>query len=222
MQIIRNYMKTTLTVFYDRYSAIVIGFIGTLGLYIAWEIRTEPWLLVTAVVLILLALYLAKKTAQHFHGHHHHAADSAIDIVAPIVLLLANILHPAVDGFSFFQTLTNDGVIPAAIIGVGIVLHEILRQSALVTAFRPLGVRWYFVLVTALIGIASGIGLGIAESALVEKYEYIADLATIFAYSFVIAEFYFHNHGTALQRRSWWILVGGVGALLLQHYMSAH
>ena len=221
MQIICNYMKKTINHFYTHYSALVIGFIGVLGLHVLWELHEEPLLILLGIAFVALAIYLAKKTAQHFHGHHHHAADSAIDIVAPAVLFLANILHPAVDGFSFYQTLQGSGVVAASIVGAGIVLHEILRQSALVTAFRPMGIRWYVVLVTAVIGIASGIGLGIAESAVVEKYEYIADLATIFAYSFVIAEFYYHKHEHSITKRSWWIVVGGIIALVIQYYMSA-
>ncbi|MBY0328779.1 hypothetical protein K2Q02_01660, partial [Patescibacteria group bacterium] len=142
-------MKTSLTVIYSRYSAVVIGFIAILGLSIGWELRENPVLFLGGVVLVLLAIYLAKKTAQHFHGNHHHVADSAIDIVAPTVLFLANILHPAVDGFSFFQTLTHAGLVSAIVVGIGVVLHEILRQSALITAFRPMGIRWYFVLITA-------------------------------------------------------------------------
>jgi len=212
-------MKTSLTVIYNRYSAVVIGFIATLGISIGWELRDNPMLFAGGVALIFLAIYLAKKTAHHFHGHHHHAADSAIDIVAPTVLFLANILHPAVDGFSFFQTLSHGGVVSAVIVGVGIILHEILRQSALITAFRPMGIRWYFVLITAVMGIGLGIGLGVVESAFIEKYEYIADLATIFAYSFVIAEYYYHNHGQVAAKRSWWVLVGGIAAVLLQHFM---
>jgi len=214
-------MKPVIKQFYTHYSAVVIGFIGVLGIHILWELHEAPLLMCGGLVLALVAIYLAKKTAQHFHGHHHHAADSAIDIVAPTVLFLANILHPAVDGFSFYQTLQGSGVVAASIVGVGIILHEILRQSALVSAFRPMGIRWYVVLITAVIGIASGIGLGVAESAVIEKYEYIADLATIFAYSFVIAEFYYHKHSHTMSKKSWWIVVGGLIALVIQYYMSA-
>lgn len=215
-------MNTSLTLLYSRYGAVVIGFITALMILISIELAQNILLISAAIILVTTAVYLAKKTAHHFHVDHHHVGDSTIDAVAPIVLFLANILHPAVDGFSLFQTFTRSGVLAASIIGGGIVVHEILRQSALIAVFKNVGIKWYWILSTATIGIFCGIGIGIVESTVIENYEYIADLATVFAYSFVIAEYYYHNPGVIMQKRSLWAFVGILSALLLHFFLSGH
>ena len=204
------------------FKTVVVGFITGLLLLILWELRESVPLFFLAIVLMGFAWYLNKKIAHHFHGHHHRAGDSAIDAVAPTVLILANILHPAVDGFSFYQTLAHNGVAAAAVVGGGIVVHEILRQSALIVAFRFVGIRWYTIVITAVLGIAGGIGLGIFESGVVERYEAIADLATIFAYAFVISEYSLHGTPLSKGKRALWLLVGSMGAFILHFFLSTH
>lgn len=209
-------MKLSATV-HSSIRTILVGFIGGLTLLILWELRDNGWILLASAGLIIGAWFLNKKIAHHFHGHHHHAGDSAIDVVAPTVLILANVLHPAVDSFTFYQAIVYSGLPAAIVIGSGIVLHEILRQSALITAFRFVGMRWYVVVTTALIGLAGGIGLGILESGIVARYEAVADLATIFAYAFVISEYTLHSKPRAQQKLLVWLLIG-FGIALLLHY----
>ncbi|HEY0980438.1 MAG TPA: hypothetical protein VGE18_03465 [Candidatus Paceibacterota bacterium] len=214
-------MKASSTLF-ATFRSLVVGFVAGLLLLIVWELRENATLLLFAVTLMGLAWYLNTKIAHHFHGHHHHSGDSALDAVTPAVLILANILHPAVDGFSFYQTLSNNGAAAALVVGGGIVVHEILRQSALIVAFRFVGIRWHTIVVTALLGITGGIGLGILESTVVEKYESIADLATIFAYAFVISEYSIHQHKTSKGKQVAFLLAGAIIAGVLHFFLSAH
>ena len=102
-------MKVSVSRVSHRFNNLLIGFLGMFTLVIIREFIDAPVFLFAAAVLIVVAVYLAKKTVEHFHGHHHKMADSAIDAIAPAVLLLANIAHPAVDGFSLFQTFSNSG-----------------------------------------------------------------------------------------------------------------
>lgn len=204
------------------FRTIIVGFIAGLLLLILWELRENTLLLLLAVALMGCAWYLNIKITHHFHGHHHRAGDSALDAVTPAVLILANILHPAVDGFSFYQILTHSGVAAGVLVGGGIVVHEVLRQSALIAAFRYVGIRWYTIVITALLGIAGGIGLGVFESGLVEKYESVADLATIFAYAFVISEYYLHTSERAKGKQIAWFTIGLTVAVILHFFLSIH
>lgn len=185
-------MKLSHTVFIT-FRTLIVGFIAGLLLLILWELRENTPLLLLATGLMVTAWYLNIKIANHFHGHHHRAGDSGLDAITPAVLILANILHPAVDGFSFYQILTHSGIVAGALVGSGIIVHEVLRQFALITAFRHVGIQWHTIVITALFGIGGGIVLGIFQSGIVEKYEAIADMATIFAYAFVISEYHLHE-----------------------------
>lgn len=205
---------------HENTKAILVGFIGGLMLLILWEVRGNIAIVGMSVALIVGAWFLNKKIAHHFHGHHHHVGDSAIDIVAPAVLIVANVLHPAVDSFTFYQTLIYGGIPATIVIGSGIILHEILRQSALIAAFRFVGLRWYVAVLSALVGIGMGITLGILESGIVVRYEAVADLATIFAYAFVISEFIVHKkQGTQSPRAG--IALGVCIALMLHLFMAS-
>lgn len=208
--------------FLNRFRTILVGFIGGLMILILWELRELPLLLVASMVCILGAWYLNKKIAHHFHGHHHHAGDSAIDIVAPTVLILANVLHPAVDGFTVYQTFIQSGTAAGVVVGSGVALHEILRQSALIAAFRFVGIRWYVVVITAVVGMGGGILLGVLQSGLVDRYEVIADLATIFAYAFVISEYSIHEKQGVPERRWVGIAAGILLALALHFFMALY
>jgi hypothetical protein len=149
-----------------------------------------------ALLLGVLTLYLAKKTAQHFHGGHTHEGDAVVDFAAPAMLLLANILHPALDGFTWHQVLTREGFASAALVGLGIILHEIVRQSALISAFEPYGIKWQGIVFTAAIGILLGVGAAILGSTLLARHEVLVDSTAIASYTFVIGEFFFSGHGT--------------------------
>lgn len=221
MQIICNNMKT-LTSFYNQYSSLVVGFLGAMLTLAAIRFFYSPLLFAATMGVGIFAVYLAKKVSKHFHHDHHHGLDSAIDMVAPAVLLIANFLHPAVDGFSLFHAFEHEGVLGAIIVGVGILLHEILRQSAMVTVFRPLGIKRFVVIGTALAGILLGVGLGALEVSFLERYEFVADFAMVFAYSFIIAEYYYHNHAVVSKKQKWWGVLGIAIALSLHFFVGHH
>jgi len=75
------------------------------------------------------------------------------------------------------------------------VLHEAVRQSAFVTGFAPLYINWKWVVGTALFGIGIGIFAGMNGAFLVGCYQLAAEIAILFSYSFVIAEFSSANSG---------------------------
>ena len=75
-----------------------------------------------------------------------------------------------------------------SIFGLGIIFHEVVRQSVLVTVFKNMGIRWYWVVSTAVLGIALGVATGFLSSNFLEQYEWIIDLTTLFAYSFIVSE----------------------------------
>jgi hypothetical protein len=174
--------------------AFITGFLFSLIIILFREISHSLPLILTAIILISGAIFLAKKTARHFHGEHTHAGDSTIDIVALLILLLVNIFHPAVDGFSFYELLIRQGFLAGAIFASGVIVHEIVRQSVLVTVFKNMGVKWWWVVLTAVFGIGLGICAGFFSSNFLRAYEWVIDLSTIFAYSFIVAEFYYSGH----------------------------
>ncbi|HSE56781.1 MAG TPA: hypothetical protein VLB02_01710 [Candidatus Paceibacterota bacterium] len=202
-------MKSFLHLHAENLRAIITGFLLVFIFFIARELVDSPFLLLEAVAVMALAVFLAKKTAHHFHGHHTHAGDSPIDTVALIVLFAANILHPAVDGFSIFETFEIGGTAAGIIFAGSVVLHEIFRQSALVAAFSTMHIRWGWVVGTALAGITLGVGTGFLGSEIFHENERIIDLVTLFAYAFIIAEFHFSGHAK-YEKRSWWFIALGI------------
>jgi len=154
---------------------------------------------------------LSKKTAHHFHGEHTHTLDSSLDLVAIGILFLVNILHPAVDGFSFYEIFVRQGVWAVLFFALGILIHEFVRQSVLVTVFKNMGIRWYWVVSTAMLGIFVGIVTGVFSNNFLQNYEWAIDLATLFAYSFIASEFYFSGH---LVNKSSQIQVFALGTLV--------
>ena len=170
--------------------AAIVGLLLAFSFFILKALVDDPAALVGALVAIAVAVLLARKTSAHFHRGHTHLGDSPVDAVAVTVLFLANILHPAVDGFSWYEIATREGTTAGLIVGGGIVVHEFFRQSALIAAFRSMGLTWIWVVVTGVCGIALGIGAGVVGTEVFHRHENIIDIATIFAYAFIISEFY--------------------------------
>lgn len=176
------------------YRALVIGFLLVLIIGIYVELFTDPVHFFLGLVFLMLGIWFAQKTVHHFHFDHHHAGDSLVDSVPLITLLLANILHPAVDGLSWYETFTGRGALVGIIFGSSIVLHEMFRQAALIGVFKKMGIKGYVVVVTALLGTSIGLATGFLNATFFHQYEYIADFATLFAYGFVIGEYFLGSH----------------------------
>ncbi len=174
----------------ESYRIAMAGLLVVLGVHIFSEIITTVYIGV-AIAAIAIGVLLSKLTARHFDHGHNHVGDSAIDAVPIVVLLFANIAHPAIDGFSAVETFAVGGVLAGVLYTISIIFHEIIRQSAFVAALKPLYIDWKWVTGTALLGIILGVMAAFAGSSFFERYEFIADIATVFSYSFVIAEFYF-------------------------------
>lgn len=192
----------------DLVGAFIVGFLFSLITLIFKEISPNPIYIFLGIGLIFLAILLSKKTAHHFHDGHTHAGDSAFDIVAVLILFLVNIFHPALDGFSFYETFLNQGFLPAIIFAIGILLHEVVRQSVLATAFRNMGIKWHYVVGTAVFGIALGIVTSISSNNFFSNYEWVIDLGTLFAYSFIVSEFYFSGHFVNKKSQMGFFVVG--------------
>lgn len=198
------------------------GWLLVFAVGIVIELIERPKLMAIALGLIALGLLLARYAARHFHGGHTHVGDSAIDIVAIGALLVANVLHPMVDGFSIYET-TKESTLVGILFTLSVFFHECLRQWALIEAVKG-HLRRATVLVvgTALGGIALGIGLGLFGTRITEGHEQVADLATIFAYTFIIGEFYFADHGHAGKGSRWFIILGLAIGALLTFFLKAH
>jgi hypothetical protein len=167
------------------------------------------WHIGLGILALLAGGLLARITARHFGHGHHHRGDSVIDAIPVLVLLFANIAHPAIDGFSAVETFHGAGVVVGVLYGLSVILHEAVRQSAFITALTPLHINWKWVVGTALFGITLGVAAGIGGTQFFGRYELAADIATLFSYSFVIAEFASANSGHRVPHtRS--LFIGGV------------
>lgn len=200
---------------------------ATIGLLIAFivslfiDISTSPSLLLASIVAIAVALLLARATARHIHCDCHTEGVHSVSGVAVVILFITNILHPAVDGFSFFEVATTNGPLAGLVFGLGVFVHELFRQTALIAAFRIFGIKWYWVIVTALSGVVLGVGAGVLGSELFHEHEQLIDVATIFAYTFIIGEFFVTGHGVKKNARLF-VFVGLVVGILLSFFSYSH
>ena len=206
----------------ERYRGISVGFLLVLALALCFEI-SESWVTtVFALGIIFGAGILANKTSHHFHGHHHHAGDSTLDVVGIVVLFLANIFHPAFDGFTLHEAFVEQGVLAGLVVGGGIVLHEVLRQSALIALFATMRIRWYWVVLTASLGIAAGIGFGAIGATMLAEHEYLIDFITLFAYSFIVSEFYCSHSKEHKKQSNPFMLIGVCIGIVMMLFLRVH
>lgn len=204
------------------YRALMMGFLTVFLAGIVIEFIETPLLALWAVVLVVCGLVLARYAAHHFHGDHTHVGDSAIDIVALGALIIANVLHPMVDGFSWYETISRN-VTAGILYGISIIGHEYLRQWALIEVTREHMKRATITIIsTALLGIVIGVGLGLLGTNITEGHEHIADLATVFAYSFIIGEFFFAGHGHGGKRSTWLIVLGLLIGAFFTFFLKGH
>lgn len=194
----------------ESYRVAMAGLLLVFATTIFFEISTTIYV-GAGIGAIALGIVLSRIAFTHFGHNHHHSGDSAIDIVPVAVLLFANIAHPAIDGFSAIETFRIGGTLAGVLYATSIIFHEVLRQSAFVTALAPLRINWRLVVGTAVIGLGSGVLAAIVGAQFFDRYEIVADIATLFSYSFVIAEFYGMEKHT--QDSTKWhkvLFVGGV------------
>ncbi len=211
-------------IFFDRieqYRTVMAGLVAVFLVHVFLELLPTIYVGI-AVAAIALGILMAYLTSRHFGHSHHHVGDSAIDVIPVAVLIFANIAHPAIDGFTAVETFRIGGVIAGMLFAGSIILHEIVRQSFLSTALTVVNVGWIWVVGTACIGITTGIVAGFFGADFLHRYEFVADIATLFSYSFVIAEFYFIGTKHA-NKKDTVLFVGGillgVGMMLIT---SAH
>ncbi len=205
-------MRPSLHAHIDSIRGFLTGFLIIFSLFILNELK-DSWVHMTfAVIAIGGAIWLAKKTKRHFHGAHTHTGDSAFDVVGPLLLFTTNILHPAVDGFSVYETFTRAGHTAGIVALVGIVLHEVIRQWALIVALAKMNIRrGGAIVLTALLGLLIGVGLGAFGTRVLQDNEGIIDIATLFAYAFIIAEFWQESH-TEKKKGKWLVVLLGIAA----------
>jgi len=202
-------MKISFLSHVDSIRGFLAGFLLLLSFFIFRELTDSVFHVVAAVIVVGVALLLAKKTTHHFHAGHTHAGDSALDVVGPALLFTINIVHPAVDGFSLYETFDQVGSAAGVIMLSGIVVHEVVRQWALIVALAKMNIRrGRAIVITALLGIAFGIALGSLGARFLIEHEWIIDIATLFAYTFIIAEFLGDGHREKGGKRMRWIMVG--------------
>jgi hypothetical protein len=214
---------TALTKHIESIRGAVVGLLLVFSVSIIRDSVKSVLLLVALMVFGILAIYLAKKTAHHFHSSHTHEGDSVIDSLPVTILILVNIFHPAVDGFTLFETTTEQGIASGLIVAGSIVLHEIVRQGALITAFLRMGIKKvWLIITTALFGIFLGVGFGFLGSELLHIYEWVIDLCTFFAYVFIISEFWYANHDERKNQKVLPIMVGVAVGVLLLVFASVH
>ncbi len=201
-------------------SIIRTGIIGILLVFssrIFIELFVSPLFFFVGAVIFFFAYILARTTHHHFAHNHSHEGDSVIDAVPLWILMFANILHPAVDGFSFWEILQNEGVVAGVVVGASIGLHELVRQSALIFALKRYGVWWGTVVLTALLGISVGVLAGATHTEFLHTYEYVAELLTLFAYGFIIFDSLHHR-----MSQRYMIPIGVIVGVVLTFFMYSH
>ncbi len=180
----------------------VIGAIAVLALSLAPHIAESTGASVLGVFLFIFVIWAAKIVADHFSFHHTHDGDSEVDTSISATLFTVNILHPMVDGFALYGAyLALGSTYLFTSVLVGIVVHELFRQSALIVVFREFGFKAWKVIVPALGGMALGGILGIFGGTLPSWLEPYIDMITFGAYVFIVAEHLF-AHKEVMKKKS--------------------
>lgn len=188
----------------------VIGCIAVLAISLTPHISTSTWASVFAAVLVVVVVWGAKKVANHFCFEHTHAGDSEVDTSIGATLVAVNILHPLVDGIALYGTYRSGNTYLFISLLVGIVVHEIFRQSALVIVFRQFGFMAWKVIVPAIAGMGFGWFLGGLGGELPAGLEPYIDALTFGAYTFIVAEYVFAHKEIVKKRTSVFALIAGI------------
>ena len=124
--------RTTFQFHGDGIRSLTVGLLLAFIFFTLKELAGEPVWFVGAIAVMAGAIVVAKKTAQHFHLEHTHAGDSPFDAIALSVLFVANILHPAVDGFSLYETFVDGGKIAGFVFLGGVQIFQVQKAIYLV------------------------------------------------------------------------------------------
>lgn len=201
----------------------VIGCIAVLAISLIPHIIESITATVLGILLFLLVLWMAKKVGEHFHHGHTHEGDSGLDTSIGVTLIAVNILHPMVDGFALSGTYLTQGKYLFVSVLIGIVVHEIFRQSALVVIFRQFGFKAWKVVLPALGGMAFGWLFGTLGRHLPQNLEPYIDAVTFNAYAFIVAEQLFaHKEDCKKRTFLYTFIIGVVVALVFTTLFKAH
>lgn len=176
-----------------------------------------------AIVLLFIIVFFARKVGEHFHHRHTHEGDSNLDSSIGFSLITANILHPLVDGFALYSIYSLQGSYLFISVFVGILIHEIFRQSALVVVFKEFGFQPWKVILPAIVGMAFGWLIGVIGGNLPDGLEPYIDTLTFGAYTFIVAEYFFAHKDTFKNRRLiYFLFLGILMTLIFVNIFRAH
>lgn len=201
----------------------VVGCILILALSLIPHIVENVRVSIFAVIVLVGVIFVAHKVGEHFHHGHTHEGDSELDTSIGITLVVVNILHPMVDGFALYGTYALQSRYIFISVLIGIVVHEIFRQSALIVVFRQFGFAAWKVVLPALAGMALGAVLGKIGGHLPSSVEPYIDALTFNAYMFIVAEQLFaHKEGCKKRSFIYAFISGIVIALIFITFFKAH
>jgi zinc transporter ZupT len=201
----------------------VIGCIAVLAISLLPHIIENRLATLFGIVFFVFVLWIAHKVGEHFHHGHTHEGDSELDKSIGATLIIVNVFHPLVDGFALYGTYASGNKYIFASVFVGVILHEIFRQSALVLVFREFGFKSWKVILPAFTGLSFGWLLGVVGGVLPSAIEPYIDVLTFCAYSFIVSEHIF-AHKEVLKKRSLLLtlLAGILVALVFVTLFKAH
>jgi zinc transporter ZupT len=200
-----------------------IGAIAVLAVSLIPHIFESVAASVFSLILLFIVLLLARKVGDHFHHGHTHEGDSNLDASIGVTLVVVNILHPLVDGFALYSTYSSQSRYLFASVLVGVVIHEIFRQSALAVVFKEFGFRAWKVVLPAIVGMTFGWLLGVVGGTLPEALKPYIDTLTFGAYVFIVSEHLFaHREVLKEKKHVYWLIFGIVLATIFITFFKAH
>ncbi len=201
----------------------VVGCILVLAISLIPHIIENKVATIFGLALFAFVLWLAHKVGEHFHHGHTHEGDSELDNSIGATLVMVNIFHPLVDGFALYGTYSNGNMYIFVSVLVGVVVHEIFRQSALLLIFREFGFKSWKVVLPAVAGLCFGWLLGVVGGVLPPALEPYIDVLTFCAYAFIVAEHIF-AHKEILKKKSLFLTLcaGVVVAVVFVMFFKGH
>ncbi len=128
-----------------------------------------------------------------------------------------------VDGFALYATYASGNKYFFTSVLIGIVVHEIFRQSALVVVFKEFGFRAWKVVLPAFAGMTFGWLLGVVGGKLPAGLEPYIDALTFGAYVFIVAEHLFaHKEVVKEKKHIYWLVAGVMLAFIFISFFRAH
>ncbi len=198
-------------IMYMKYlQTAVIGCIAVLAISLLPHIIENRLATFFGIVLFIFVLWIARKVGEHFHYGHTHEGDSELDNSIGATLVMVNIFHPLIDGFALYGTYASGNKYLFASVFVGVIVHEIFRQSALVLVFREFGFKAWKVVLPAFAGMSFGWLLGVVGGVLPSAIEPYIDVLTFGAYVFIVAEHLFAHKEILKNKKELLMLFFGI------------